>query len=172
VSNVNYVSGDVRPNQVTVGVGAGGYIKVYSWAAADVIVDIMGYYAGGSAVPGGFVPIAPQRIMDTRINLGNMYYDPTTDSVVLAIAGTAGMPAAAAIRGFSLNVTADQTDRPGYVTVYPDGRSRPVSSNLNFETSQTVANAVSVGVGTEGGIEIYTPAFPEVIVDLEGYFKA
>ena len=174
-SNVNYDGGNVVANQVTVKIGAGGAVDIYAQTGSDVLVDIMGWYAGGNVARGGFVPLTPTRIFDTRIAFGNAYYDPTTDSVVLTIAGANGVPATNAPGGvgaFSLNVTAVLSDAAGYMSVWPDGRARPLASNLNFSAQQTVPNAVTVGVGSQGGVDIYTPANPEVLVDISGYFTA
>ena len=174
-SNVNYDGGNDIANQSTVKIGANGNIDIFSQAGSDVLVDIMGWYAGGNVARGGFVPLTPTRIFDSRIAFGNAVYDPTTDSVVLTIAGANGVPATTAPGGvgaFSLNVTAVTPDIPAYLTVWPDGRPRPGSSNLNFAAQQTVPNAVTVGTGSSGGVDIYTPANPEVLVDLAGYFTA
>jgi hypothetical protein len=174
-SNANYDGGNVIANQVTVKIGAGGYVDIFAQTGSDVLVDIMGWYAGGNVARGGFVALTPARILDTRIAFGDAYYDPTTDSVVLTIAGENGVPATSAPGGvgaFALNVTAVLADAPGYMVVWPDSRARPNASNLNFSALQTVPNAVTVGVGAQGGVDIYTPANPEVLVDLSGYFTA
>ena len=44
---------------------------------------------------------------------------------------------------------------PGYITVYPCG-SRPLSSNVNFVTGQTVANAVLAPVSADGLLCTYS----------------
>jgi hypothetical protein len=43
-SNLNDVAGLTVANSVTVGVGDGGAVCVYTEAAADVLVDVTGYY--------------------------------------------------------------------------------------------------------------------------------
>jgi hypothetical protein len=170
VSNLNYVGGQTRANQVTVKVGAGGAVNVFAQTAADVVVDIMGWYAGGATTAGGFVPLDPVRIMDSRTNFGDASYDPSTDSVILHIGGANNVPANAG--AVSLNITAVFPTREGYLTVFPDGTARPLSSNLNFVADDVVPNAVTVGLGAEFGIELYSPAFLDVLADLGGYFTA
>ena len=170
-SNVNYNPGQTVANQVTVKVGQGGSVNLFSQAAADVVVDIMGWYAPGPAAPGGFVPVSPVRVLDSRIILGDLNYDPVTDSVILHLSGGfGGVPAGAT--AVSLNVTVVGPDVPSYLTVWPDGATRPLSSNINFAIGATVPNAVAVGLGAEGGVEFYTPAFPDLVADLGGYFTA
>jgi hypothetical protein len=134
-----------------------------------VIVDIMGWYAGGSPAPGGFVPLSPVRVMDSRLILGDVNYDAVTDSVILHLLGGNGLPTSG-VGAVSLNITAVEPDAASYLTVWPDGATRPLSSNLNFVVAQTVPNAVSVGLGNEGGVEFYSPAFMDLVADLGGYF--
>jgi hypothetical protein len=169
-SNLNYDAGQTVANQVTVKVG-GGSIDVFSQSAADVVIDIMGWYAPGPPAPGGFVPLAPVRVMDSRLIIGDVSYDPLTDSVILHLAsGFGGVPAGAS--AVSLNVTVVEPDLTSYLTVWPDGATRPLSSNLNFAAGGIVPNAVAVGLGAEGGVELYSPAFLELVADLGGYFTA
>jgi hypothetical protein len=170
VSNLNYVAGQTRANQVTVKVGSGGAVSIFAQTATDVVVDIMGWYAGGATTAGGFVPIDPVRVMDTRINLGDVHYDPSTDSIIMHVGGLYGVPANAA--AVSLNVTAVFPTADSYLTVFPDGNVRPLSSNLNFAPDDVVPNAVTVGLGAEQGVEFYSPAFLDVLADLGGYYTA
>jgi hypothetical protein len=61
----------------------------------------------------------------------------------------------------------------GYLTVYPAGRARPATSNLNFRPGATVAGLALSAVGG-GAVTIYngSPDPVEVIVDMEGVFTA
>jgi hypothetical protein len=169
-SNLNYTAGQTRANQVTVKVGAGGAVNLFAQTSTDVVVDIMGWYAGGAPTAGGFVPLAPVRLMDSRTNVGDASYDPTTDSVILRIGGANGVPVGAS--AVSLNITAVFPVNEGYLTVFPDGRARPLASSLNFVADDIVPNAVTVGLGVESGIELYSPAFLDVLADLAGYYTA
>jgi hypothetical protein len=42
VSNLNFVSGQVVPNSLTVGLGADGAFQIYTSASIDFIVDLAG----------------------------------------------------------------------------------------------------------------------------------
>ena len=42
-ANLNYATGQVVPNLVEVGVGAGGAVSLYSSASSDAVVDLEGY---------------------------------------------------------------------------------------------------------------------------------
>ncbi len=62
-----------------------------------------------------------------------------------------GFPADA----IQLNVTVADASASGFVTLYPDGTPRPVTSNLNFAAGQTIANEVSVRPGADQFVDIY-----------------
>ncbi|HZI43627.1 MAG TPA: hypothetical protein VFD53_00320, partial [Ilumatobacter sp.] len=68
-----------------------------------------------------------------------------------------------------LNVTVTNTDGPGFVTVWPCGRPRPLASNLNFITGATIPNLVVVGVGDNGKVCLYTSAGTDLIADINAY---
>jgi hypothetical protein len=42
-SNVNYEAGQVIANSVFTGIGSGGKVCIYTHAAADLVVDVMGH---------------------------------------------------------------------------------------------------------------------------------
>jgi hypothetical protein len=111
----------------------------------------------------------PARIMDTRITQSPM----GPGSVLrLKVAGMGGVPATGA-QAVVMNVTATDTTAASYLTVYPDGVTRPTASNLNFVRGQTVPNLVEVKLGTDGTVDFYN-AFGsvDVIADLAGWVTA
>jgi hypothetical protein len=73
-----------------------------------------------------------------------------------------------------VNLTeASATADGGYVTAYPAGASQPTASNINFNAGAQVANRVTVGVGTNGQIDLYNfNGTTNVVVDVDGYYTA
>ncbi|MHB8322922.1 MAG: G1 family glutamic endopeptidase [Candidatus Dormibacteria bacterium] len=85
------------------------------------------------------------------------------------MAGVDGVPGTAT--AVALNVTVTGTTAASYLSVYPSGGARPVVSNLNWASGETVPNLVIVPVGTNGQASFYNYAGrTDVVVDLEGYF--
>lgn len=169
-SNLNTDGIGIVANQVTVRPGADGAVKVFTQHRVDLVVDVMGWYAAGAPIRGGFVPVAPTRLMDSRSHFGPYARDNATGTVVLDVAGGAGVPHLAA--AVSLNVTVTGSSMPGFLALWPDGGAPPVASSLNFGAGQTTANAVTVGLGRFGGVEISTNADPAVIVDVAGWYTS
>ncbi len=81
-----------------------------------------------------------------------------------------GVPAGA--KAVTLNVTVTEPQAAGFLRVYPCGEAMPATSNVNFVAGQTVANAVTVGVGKDGQVCLFSSATTHVVVDYSGYFPA
>jgi hypothetical protein len=168
-SSLNFVAGQTVPNLVLVAVPTSGTVDFYnSNGSVQVIADVVGWYdTDRSTNAGRFVPITPVRLLDTR-DTGQ----PIGPNGVagLWIDGAASLPAWG-ISAVVTNVTVTQPTMPSYLTVYPDGNSPPLASNLNYVPGQTVPNLVAVKVGTDGRIAFFNlQGWTQVIVDASGYF--
>jgi hypothetical protein len=104
--------------------------------------------------------------MDTQNGTGVVGRVGAGAAVTLTIPGLpAGTTAVA------LNVTAVNPSASSYLTVYPAGAPRPVTSNLNFTKGQIIPNMVIAAVGPGGTVMFYNGAGTvDVIADLSGYF--
>jgi Tol biopolymer transport system component len=117
-----------------------------------------------------YVPVTPTRFLDTRDGRDGPKYS-NGETRTLQIAGRDPVPALTAV-AVTLNVTVTEPDGSGYLTVWPSASQMPLASNLNFIAGQTVPNMVTVGLGTDGAIEIFTQSSAHIIVDVVGYFYA
>jgi hypothetical protein len=117
-----------------------------------------------------FVALPPQRILDTRIGLGAPAGALGVGGHLdVQIAGVAGVPDAA-IAAVVLNITATEAAQAGYVSVYPSGALRPTVSSLNLETAQTAANLVTVKVGANGMVTVFSSGGTQLVADIAGYY--
>src|SRR5260370_27223462 len=86
------------------------------------------------------------------------------------ITGKGGGPPTG-VSAIVLNVTATDTSQAGFLTVYPQGGSVPLASNLNFSAGQTVPNLVTVGLGSTGQITVYNGlGLVDIVLDVAGYY--
>ena len=123
------------------------------------------------------VPITPARILDTRSGdrVGSLDTAGASDPYRLKVVGTDGIPTSG-VTAVSLNVTAVDTrtnDYGGFVSVYPCASvstAKPDVSNMNFGSGQTIANAVTVPVSTDGHICLYVYGTAHLLVDANGYY--
>ncbi|MFC1418327.1 hypothetical protein [Streptacidiphilus cavernicola] len=120
------------------------------------------------SAPSNYTAVPPVRLLDTRLSVPLS----TGGHVVLHVAGQHGVPVAG-VTAVALTVTAVNPTEPSYLTVYPDGVTRPVASNLNFTAGETIADQVTVKLGDDGSIALYNHSgVTDVAVDLEGYYTA
>jgi hypothetical protein len=71
-----------------------------------------------------------------------------------------------------INATATEGTAGSFVTVWPEGATRPKTSNLNWSPGQTVGNLVTVGVGAGFGISIFNAAGDvQLVLDLAGFYS-
>ncbi len=171
-SNINFAAGQTIANQVTVPVGSDGKVQIYNASGTThVIMDVAGYFQDVlSGQRGKFVSLTPSRILDTRTSGGAVGAGRTVSKVVINKGGLP--PSSAEIRAVVMNVTVVGPTRPGFLTVWPSGSTRPATSNINFAAGQTIANQVTVPVGANGQLSIFNNATQSVhvIFDVAGYY--
>ncbi|MEV0268604.1 hypothetical protein AB0H43_07500 [Hamadaea sp. NPDC050747] len=132
--------------------------------------------------------VAPERILDTRsaagrasvINkavldsAGRVKEGQTVHVRLTPISGAnTGLKIAVGASAMHGNVTVTGPVKPGYLSVFPYGKPRPVASNINFVANQTIANSVFAGVNYYGAadidvVSIYAFVTTHVILDVSG----
>jgi predicted outer membrane repeat protein len=124
---------------------------------------------------GGFFPLAPCRVLDTR-NPDGPYGGPALSGGTertFVLAGACGIPATAT--AVSVNITETQPQGSGHLRVYPAGTSIPNAAVINFSVGQTRANNAILLLGANGGITVFpgigTGLHVDFIVDVVGYFE-
>jgi len=175
VSNINFHAGAAIPNLVEVALGAGGQVSFFNAAGSvDVIADVEGWVGDnlnsyGDA--GLFEPLPPARILDTRTsNGGHDFPLGPGQTLTLQVSGRGAVPSSE-VGAVIMNVTVVNPTASSYLTVWPNGVSRPLASNLNFSAGETVPNRVIVGVGSGGDVNFYNAAgYVNVIADVNGWF--
>ncbi|TPW16527.1 MAG: hypothetical protein FD127_52 [Acidimicrobiaceae bacterium] len=174
-SNLNVTTaGQNIANLVTVQLGTGGKVSLFSQSGTHLVADIAGYYEPVTTLTtaGRYTPLAPDRILDTRMSLGvpGTLAVPAGGKIDLVVAGRGGVPAAG-VSAVVLNVTAAEATAAGYVTVWPAGQQRPTASTLNVTfAGQNIPNAVIVPLGAGGQISLYAQSGTHLIADVAGWF--
>jgi hypothetical protein len=118
------------------------------------------------------VPVAPERVMDTRTGVGVSAGLRSPGSIVdLPVAGVGSVPAGAS--AVVLNVTITQSVKAGYVQAFPTGQASPGAfSNVNVERAgQTIPGLVTVPVGDNGRVSFYLFSGGHLIADVFGYYE-
>ena len=167
-SNLNFVAGQTIANSVVVGLGADGQVSIHNaFGTTQVIVDVMGWF--DATLPnGGFTPVTPARILDTRPSSAVSSAAPRD----LVVIGSGDVPAMG-VTSVALNVTVTEPTAGGWLTVYPTGTVKPLASNLNFVAGETVAVQVLAQVGAGGKVSLAVdPAVTaHLVVDIVGWYS-
>ena len=108
-------------------------------------------------------------MLDTRVGIGATARSlGAGESLDLSITGRESVPADAV--AVVLNVTITQAGGPGYVAVWPTGSPQTVSSLNVDRAGGTIANLITVKLGTEGQVTLFTETGGHLIADLVGYY--
>jgi len=170
-SSLNYVPGLIVPNLVIAKLGSSGKVSVYNHAGSThFVVDILGYLS--PTAPGRFFPLAAARVLDTRSAFGGSgpVGAATTNSV--QVTGVGGVPSSG-VSAVSLNIAAISPTANTYITAWPSGEAKPISSNLNPRVGSNVANLAVIKVGAGGKVQLYNHAGnTDLVVDVVGYFTS
>ena len=183
-ANVNYIAGQTTGNRVIVPLSTTGTtpgrVSIYSKAAADVVVDVSGYYSAANGSGTGFsAEPAPVRICDTRpgnpsgLSGGADQCDGKTlgpaGSDTIQVAGLAAVPSNA--RAVVVNLTAVFPTADTFLTVFP-GPTKPFVSDLNPAAGDVKGNLTVATLSTSGTTSIYNNAGSvDVVVDVLGWYS-
>ncbi|MGE3449763.1 MAG: CAP domain-containing protein [Microbacteriaceae bacterium] len=132
-------------------------------------VDMNSASASTSALPSRYVAVGPSRLADTRGAGAFGFKRLDASTVRVQVAGVGGVPADASAA--ALTVTATDALAAGFVTVYPTGSARELTSNVNFNgPGEIVANGAIVALGTGGSVDIFVAGGAGIVVDVSGAF--
>ncbi|MFD9304052.1 hypothetical protein ACFWCB_15610 [Streptomyces sp. NPDC060048] len=177
-SNVNFTAGQTVANSVIVPVGQDGWIDFRngSWNAADVIVDVVGYYSADSKA--SYLPVKPTRLHDSRD-----WSWPVAGQDYRYLWLSYDRPS---VTAYVLNTTVTNTIGDGHLSVAPDPNTRdqyiaktqvrptpPNSSNLNWTQGTTVPNLVQASTGKNGVIDWWNRSWQptDLVIDMFGLYE-
>ena len=119
------------------------------------------------------VSVNPQRVLETRVPDGQIGFSGAKpaagQTVTVKVTGVAPALVPDDASTVFLNITATNSARDGFVTVYPCGSPQPLASNFNPIAGVITHNLVAAKVGTGGNVCIYTSEATDLIADLTAY---
>jgi YVTN family beta-propeller protein len=162
VSTLNALTGTVTANAAIVPAGENGSISVYPSQDTDLVIDINGYFA---ASRGGLslYSTVPCRVLDTRKTTGAF----TGQLTVSVAGGSCHVPPTA--RAYVFNAVVVPQGPLGYLTLWPNGASRPLASTLNALDGAITSNMAIVPT-YNGYIEAYAAGLTQLVLDISSYF--
>ena len=124
--------------------------------------------------PASYDPLpVPARVVDTRSGsttadgqYTSLGLQKAGSTLELQIAGRVGVPTDA--DAVVLNVTAVDPLAPGFLSVFPCGTERTLTSDVNYYANVTVPNTVISKIGDGGKVCVYTLSPTHVVIDVAG----
>lgn len=156
---------------VTSRVAPDGSIQLFNNSGAvHLIADVIGWYGSPGDSNGAlYAPVPPTRVLDTRDGTGGKA-TPFAGGQEYALT-LPFVPAASS--AVVLNLTATNTTQSSHVTVWPDGRPRPVASSLNPQRGLTRANLILTGLGPDRTLRLFNNSpSTDLVADLIGYYTS
>jgi hypothetical protein len=163
VSVLNHAAGQTVANGAIASLSPQGEVCVYTYAAADILIDVTGWL--GQSGSSRMVPVGPIRAADTRTGLGDSRRVAAGSTTVFDLR-SALPPRSTAV---ALNLTAVSPATAGYMTVFPCGRQQPATSSLNFAAGETRPNNAIVATDDDT-ICVYSDAEADILIDVTAGF--
>jgi len=164
-SVLNDPTGTIVANAAIIPAGTSGSVDVYANAATNVIIDINGYFAAPGTGGLSLYTLTPCRVLDTRVPSGSPPFSGEKDVAVTSSA--CGVPAAG--QAYVFNATVVPPAALGFLTLWPQGTTRPIVSTLNASDGQITSNMAIVPTAN-GSVASYANALTHLILDVFGYF--
>ncbi|WP_433788954.1 trypsin-like serine protease [Actinoplanes sp. CA-252034] len=141
--------------------------------ATDTRLDDIAAWVRQTVRGGTFVRLPTSAaVLDTRGSIGGapgVKAAGTTTS--FQVAGVGGVPATG-VSAVLVDVTAVTTTAGGYLTVFPEGATRPVAlSTLNVTADQILSNSAVVTMPASGKLSVFNSGGGvHIVVDVHGYY--
>ncbi|MEO5901074.1 MAG: hypothetical protein ABIR68_13250 [Ilumatobacteraceae bacterium] len=174
-STLNFVAHQDVPNLAIVQLDASGKFCLRTSGATHLIVDLDGWFPHTTT----YMPITPARLLETRTAPGLGTVDGQAagiglrsagETTAIKVSGRAGVPTN--VDAVILNITVDDAQGPGYVTVFPCGTPRPNASTLNYTRGATIANAAITRPGPDATVCLFTYGATHLVADITGYIAS
>ena len=146
LSTVNATARQIISNSAVVNLPASGKLAVYTSAGGvHITVDVQGYFSRTVTTGGGFVPVSPTRLVDTRSGLGG-----STGTIPIGGSRTFTLTGGVIPAGVStafLDMIATGATAQGWIGTYAAGGTN--RSVMDYVPG-TTAHAVTARLGTDG----------------------
>jgi hypothetical protein len=177
-----FPKGDNRATGLTIKLASDGSLDVTftsstAGAKTDAIFDVNGYFLPGES-GAMYVPLTPNRLVDTRIKLGIAAKIKSHVAATFAVTGrvpadpTQNVPAGAVAITGTPTVTGQSA--LGWLSLSNLPDNNPTTSSLNFPKGDNRATGVTVPLSSAGKLSVtygaVAGATTQVVFDVSGYF--
>ncbi|MGW4465964.1 hypothetical protein [Micromonospora sp. NPDC004704] len=130
--------------------------------------------ADAAGVGGDFVAFpTPRAVLDTRTGIGGVTgVRGPASTTTFPVLGVNSIPASG-VSAVLVRIAPQAATATTYLTLYPDGTTRPGTSNINVTAGQNISNTAITKVGANGRVAVYNSAGNTgILVEVQGYFTS
>ncbi len=167
---VETAPGTTQSTVAVLRIGADGAVVLrYDHGSAHIAIDVLGWLT--PAATAGLVPLAPARLLDTRVGTGGVRGPLTSRRPAsFTVAGRGDVAASDSL--VLLQVTTTSATGNGTVTLWPSGTAKPTTPSGQVETRRSCSMLVPVAVGSDGKVNVAVSAGScQVLVDVVGVVR-
>lgn len=178
-SAINFRPGETIANGLATRIDAQRRVTVYTGSAADVVIDVVGYFAPAPSPPtpgGRFTAVTPVRVYATSADTVAGALAAGGDRVVSTATTQDGVtpvvPAGA--EAVAYNITVVRPTAGGHLRVMPGDTASSDSSTINWTVpGDVIANGITVKLDDQRRIKVHNSAGVPVdfLVDVVGYYS-
>jgi hypothetical protein len=165
VSTLNANTGTVTANAAIVPAGTHGDVSVYVTNNSDLVIDVNGYFAPITTGGLSLYNVAPCRVIDTRNPAGTPPFNGSLDVNV----GLSDCGVFTGAQAFVLNATVVPPSPLGFLTLWPQGATKPFVSTLNASDGAVTSNMAIVPT-TNLSVSAFGSNATHLVLDISGYF--
>ena len=161
-STMTYEAGQTTSTGAVITLNEWANFEIYTLTPVDVIIDVTGaFVSAATSRSGRFVPVTPDRVVDTR----------DTTPMTAGQTTTVQLPSAVPADAIAAIVTLTSTlpNQPGYFTAFADG-PQPLTSTLNVATPNSTRASTAIVPIANRNMRVYSSGGGNLVVDLVGYF--
>lgn len=128
--------------------------------------------ASSFSAPGGYHPLSPTRILDSRTGTGGVRTLGPNVTAFVPVAGRGTIPKSG-VAAVAVDITVLTPARSGSVSVWAGGTSWDRSGTVSFTAGHTAQSQIIAPVGANGAIQVRNNigATVSVVADVSGYFE-
>jgi hypothetical protein len=162
-STLNALTGAITANAVIVAAGNNGDVSIFASDAANVIIDVNGYFAPPGAGGLSLYTVIPCRVLDTRSGVGAFQ-----GTLVVPVESSNCAPPPTA-QAYVLNATVVPSGSLNHLTLWASGGTPPNVSTLNA-LDGAITSDMAIVPTSNGWIDAYAPSSTQLILDIFGFF--
>jgi hypothetical protein len=167
---VETAPGTTQTTVAVLRIGADGAVVLrLNHGSVHLAIDVLGWLT--PAATAGLVPLAPARLLDTRVGTGGVR-GPLTSRRPASFTVAGRRDVAASDSLVLLQVTTTSATGNGTVTLWPSGTAKPTTPSGQVETRRSCSMLVPVAVGADGKVNVAVSAGScQVSVDVVGVVR-